>query len=375
MKVIVDNCNVADWTTQGASAHRLNDWPNYIAGDNKTSLVLTLLPGAEIKKMFAIDVKEMSDFTFHYCILSGRGEVELSLNDGVLKYRLPEHRQFDDITFGIEELQQLTGISFRNNGSEPVQLIVSYIVASVDEIPLDLYVAVKEQLPELRYPIGTMMGRAGSDSIKLQAASANYISAGGKFSVIEIVEGEKRERHQLQTSDISHLQFTSRYNGNRLKNDYTNAEVFLVVPAEYGKHKQAISQPGINISGMESSILPIGERPDIEKFNWSTETEDRRKIGNYVKFTINIDCVALADEHLADMSNQVRAFIGRRYAWCNGKKLTIFGNEQPTYAEPTTEGDVSCIRYTFYFQFKEEVWQKQTTKRKNQVALLVKQKE
>jgi hypothetical protein len=366
-----------------ASAYAVNEIPEFIAGLNDKSVIFKFTnspSGSYVTKTISVNLTGYDEITFHLWSRNKKGaganqqlssEYAYKIDFGSGKeFFVPVFDTFTDITFDISSIQTtVTRIRITCLHNDDDYIILSHMVAVKDELPLDIWRSVREQLLydlNSLYPritngqaskgilIGTCGGTAGDSTIIF----SDSLRLASKYAVIMIQDNTHTERHQIDSNDELEFKFTSNLDGKTLKYTYTNANVFLTIPIEYGLSEEEIYLPGINIQGLSpEEDLEINKLDHVrDTFRPDETVEDRRADANF-EYIILIDGEARTNEMIGFMSLLIRYFLARQILWVNGKHIEIRPQGSSSYVEPV-EGvnQIPKIQYSMTITVKEEVY-------------------
>lgn len=387
MKLLIDALDsITGWTGySGASIYGLNEIPDFIAGlGNAKSIIFKFNAlNSYVEKTINVDVSNYDEITFHFWTRTQKNKgLDYRLStDFVYKidfgtgteYYIPTYYTFSSVTIDVSSLTTLSRIRITALHSSEDYIIMSNMITSKDEFPRDIFIGVKEQLEydaNKIYPkveagvldkgilLGTASGAVNDKSIIL-TTSYKYLD---KYAVIRIDDGVNSEIHQLDKNDGLEFYFNSMYSGLKLLNNYTNANVYLIIPAEYGLSEKEIILPCFSIWGMNPEEINHATKLDNirDSFKVDETVQSRLSQVNF-NYPILIDCEARQNELIAIMSKVVRNMIAREYFWVNGKKVNIKNAGASTYIE-ATEGynQIPKIQYTMNIEIREEIFDRET---------------
>jgi hypothetical protein len=390
MKKTVDALDsTTGWTNDGIgtiTALSVNQIPDYIAGINTGSLVISIPSGNNgnyIKKLVTFNPAGYTEIVFHIWSRNKANEgLDYKLSnefaykitfDDKNEFYVPTFNGFKDVGIYIKGLSVVTEIKITALHNDNDYIIISNMVAVRDEIPVDIYDGVKEQLIyELNrvYPqyddgvankgllIGTITGTAGDDFI-YNAAGFNWLD---KYAVIKIDDGSNSEIHQIIETDQEQFKFNSEYDGAALLHSYTSANIYITIPVEKQMAEKDIILPGISISGMSPEetlrTSKIEEKRDTFNVN---ETVKSRLTPVLFSYIILLDIEARQDELLALGSLACRSMIGKQFCWINGRKINIFPEGLPVYL-PAIQGynEIPKLQYSMRIELKEDIFDRQS---------------
>jgi hypothetical protein len=373
-----------DWSESSAlvSVEGINEIPEFVAGLNSKSLIFKFSSGSngeDISKAVYFDLTEYDEIVFWVWSRNKRN-TGIDYNDKTgyaykidfgtgKEYFIPLFNSFSDVTVSIKGMGVIDTIKITCLHDEEDHLIMSQMVAVRDEIPVDIWRSVKEQLEAdilTVYPnitggvsskgilLGTISGSAGGTSILF----SDSIKIAEKYSVILIEDGDNSETHQLDGNDGLSYSFFTTYDGPSLKHDYTSAAVYLIIPVEFGMSESEINLPGINIQGMNPEEIIDSSKIDHARDTFDEDdTVSERRADAKFRYIILIDCEARTNEMIAFMSLLVRYFLARQVLWVNGKRIEILPEGASTYIEPQEAfNQIPKIQYTMQIEIREEVY-------------------
>lgn len=388
MKLVIDELiSNTSWTTSDGTKVVIpteNQVAEYIANDNSKSLMIRFLAsssGAYVQKTFtAIDVTDYDELTIN--IQSSRlfgtrsdfnsvddYNYQIDFNDSMDDFMLPGFSILTPITFNISGITSIDRIRITSNTTSADYLTISHCVALKDELPLDIFKAVKSRIETIiteriedTIQIGIVTGTAGDTSIEIEASGSYLRDYVEKYTVIHIDDGVNSEEHLLMENDEVTYQLGSFYDGLTLQNSYTNAAVYLYFPVEYCLKEEEIRLPGIHINGMPPRpFLRGGEIENVYDTYTENGAVDQRLDDMLMEWNILIDCESRNNDLIALMSECVRIAIGRKYLWLNGKVYNIYFLDNPVYIDAVQGyNQIPKIQYSMRVETKETIWQRTT---------------
>jgi hypothetical protein len=381
MRLEIENfTSLTGWAPQSGSnisAYMLNSHPDYIANNLPSSVIFKFPQGninKYIQKTIAVDLTGYNEITFSIWSRNKTKDSYSQSNDFNYKiefgtsdvFYVPTYsRKLDQVTFGITGAP-ITKIKITALHNDEDYLIMSHMVGVFEELPLDLFNATKSAIENeltLKYSNGIYIGKttvtAGATSFTI-TGSNQFIE---RYTVVKITDGVNSEIHQVDSVNGNTYDLTSLYNDIAFLNNYTNADVYIIVPVEFGVSQKEIILPGITIWGMVPE--PVYRGSALENVQDTFKTDDSsktRREGRIQKYNILIDCEARHNEILAFISKIVRDWISKEALWINGNKLEVFNEGSPTEIEPTEVTDlIPKIQYTFSVEIKEEIFVRQSS--------------
>lgn len=383
MKLSIEEfISASGWTSSDASkisVQGLNEHQDFIAGGNAASLMFKFVAdssGEYIEKTVSKDVTD-----YDYLVLSVHSVrqpnngtqfdlkanflYQFDVNSGMTDYMIPVYSSMTQAVFDISAINTITRVRITSNTNLADYLVCSHMVAVKDQIPADIFIALKESIDTLitdkldqKYLVGTVTATAGDVEIKI-AGTRNYLD---KYAVVEIDDGANSEIHQLMSNDELTYKLGGMYEGNTLTNSFAAANVYLYFPCEYGVLQKEILLPGIAISGMAPTPIKRGGKIERVLDSYDASSGVRERFDDQInEYNITIDCEARHDDLIAEMSELVRTVIARKLIWCNGQPLDIDFLNPPQYIAPV-EGynEIPKIQYTAKVEIKEKIWDRET---------------
>jgi hypothetical protein len=372
MKLIIDAFDaISGWTAgTGATINGVNDVTEFIAGNQAHSIDFGFsLKNGYVQKLFAvpIDVSEYTELSVNIMSTLRGNMFYRSKDDFIYKmdlgsgkeYYIPNFSAFTDFVIDISDIATIERIKITALSDGLDYLVMSYMVASQEEIPLDIFQGVKEQLEAdisanyaTKYFIGTVTASAGDTEIDM-LVDAQFIRP---HVAIVISGGGNSEIHQIDTMSGNKFKFKSTYAGKSLLHSYTGGNVYLHIPVEYGRYDTDVVLPSICIWNLSGD--PVFRRSDTEHINDTWKTTDQtgeRQVGRDYSYPLLVDCEALSSELLAVLSKIVRDFIARNVVWVNGRKFPVKMIAAPTFVEPTESHEIiPKMQFTIDVELRED---------------------
>jgi len=378
LKLVVDNLSATTgWTASGGSSsiYGTNSLAPYVAGNNSTSLLLYFSGlNSYCQKTLGTNVTNYNEITLHiWSRTYGEQEYKTAsdfsykIDFGTDKeYYLPAFKTFHHVTIDISDIDTLDRIRITALTANVDYLNISYLVASTDEFPLDVFAGIKEQIEYIRtqrsydtlYSPGTISGTTGD----LAVAFSDDVNWLQRYAIIKIDDGVNSEIHQIERKEGNAFYFNDMYDGASLENDYTDANCYLYLPIEFGVDDSEIILPGITVWGIVPDKLRINNETDYIIDSYKTDdTFKQRQEGQYLKYVILIDCEARQQEILAVLSEMAKIFIGQKQIWVNGRKVFVDYEGIATEIEQNeVHNIIPKLQYLIKVEIKEEIYQRQT---------------
>ena len=386
MKAVIDNLSSATgWTNGGTGTitAAVNQVPNYIAGLGNTASLIIHVPGGNlgnsIAKPVTFDLTNYSEVTLHVWsrnfanyggnyVSAADFAYKIEFGDGKVYY-LPTFSGFQDVTLFIRGTGAITTVKITAVHNSEDYLIISYLVASADEIPVDLFQGIKEQLAaEMLLKYGSYRGGVTNKGILLGTLTAaagassfydvNSFALLERYAVIFVDDGANSETHQIKGTDGQDFSFSGLYDGETFLHAHTGATFYLICPVEYGSAEREIILPGVAIWGMDADELLRTNKIEESRDTFTDgSTVQSRLTPVTFQYIIILDCEARTNALIGLMSIACRSLIGKQEFWCNGKKLNIFYEGGGQYIEPA-EGfnEIPKIQYKCRVEVKEDIY-------------------
>ena len=387
--------STAGWSTDEVSqvSFSLNDIPDFVAGlSNTQSLMIRFKAGsngnyAEIDP--SVLLTGLSDIGFHSWSRNKKGagykqlradeyiyQIDFVDEDGTTSYLMPLGLNFNYFQYEIS-LKTVSKIRITCLHDDDDYLILSHLVAYFDEIPLDLFIGLKEVLDKninkvysrivggvqnKGIKVGELSGTAGDKKIILDDENDQpFID---RYSVVYIednVDSNINEKHQISKSDEMVYEFSSMFDTKELQNTYASASVYVVFEVSFNPDETEILLPGIMIWGVAPE--PVFPTSDLEKVRDSMKTDGsvtERTVGQNYDYTITLSCQSRHHEFLATLSNVVKNTLNREFAWINGKIFHInFGGSSSYTAPIEAVNEIPMINWPAKVEVKEELFDRE----------------
>jgi hypothetical protein len=388
MKLNIDLLNsTSGWSGSTGVVFTENEFEQYIANSNTKSLQIKFpgdaaLEEAEKTLGAAVDVTDYDELSFH--IISFRKSYtdylskttmfyKLDIGSGV-EYLIPTFPGFNDVTISLSGITSISSIKITSLHTDEDFIIISNMIAILDELPLDIFQGVKEGLEaEINtqgfIQIGSVTTVAGNKFIIVE--NADYTE---KDIAIKIDDTVNDELHHVSDYDDDKLYFSTILDGQKTLNAYTAAPVYLYVPVRFGNMFEAVI-PSVTLweGAHEQAHLRAKQGEVIDTI--TTTNVAIRKEGQFIDFDIFIDCEGWQQQVLKRIAQAVRKWIGKQVVYINGRKHTFTGMETPSVNIQVHEPieTVPKIQYTITIQVKEELWTRSTTPREGTTTIEMQQ--
>jgi len=378
MKKTIDSCtSLAGYTSNGTiTAYSLNLNSDYIA-DNQASSTIFKIPAGNlnkyITKTITVDVTGYEEIVFWVWSrnLSASdfdmpSDYYYQIDFGGTAYYVPTKSPMTMVVLSCTGMSALTRVRITALHNVEDYLLVSSICAVKEQNPYDAYIGLKTTLEtEIvskygnGYQLGTVTATTGDKSINI-TGSKYFLE---RYAVIKISDGVNYETHQIEKNDETNFYFNSLYDGKTIKHDYTNANIYLQFPVEFGQDTIEIRLPSITINGITPELIRRGSA--LEDVYDSHVVSDGditvRREGAIFKYHFLLDCEARHDETLAMLSEITRKFLAKETLWINNKKYRMVWEGSPTEIMPTEAFDiVPKIQYMFSMEMIEGLYARQS---------------
>lgn len=365
MTLTIDN---TEQSTGWSNVAVVNEIPDYVANDFSSSLVFGLTSAQSATKTYsAIDVSDYDELVFNIFITNQRKARFANLSDFVLfidingsEYRVPNYQTLAPVTIPLDGVTTINSIAIRHSLSGTQYVVLSGIFAVVDELPLDIYNGIVSRIRRqvqdlygLGVRIGTATGAAGDTSISITGDNS-FIS---RYTVVTITDGVNTEQHQLISGDDVTHRFGQFYDGPQLLNAYTDGEVWVNFPVEFGFVQEELAVPSIHIWGFAPTPVPFESKLEQRIEAVQGTTFWIKQTGQLLSYSIQLEVESRWYELMAMMTTAVRRFLGQEYIWINGRKFDFTYSTESTYTEPTDPNDIfPRVTYTIELEVREEIW-------------------
>jgi hypothetical protein len=373
---VIDNITTTTGWSASANAlvHGLNDLNLYIAGNNINSVIFNFNGlNSYIEKQYDEDVTNYNEITIWIYSLNKNKNQYRTTDDFNYKidlgtgkeYYLSAYNYFYWVTIDVSDIDIIDRIRVTALHDDNDYVILSYFVASKTVIPLDIFQGIKNQIEFYRdqntefINIGTISGTTEDNYIEF-SESAYFLD---RYMTIKIDDNTNSEIHHITKVENNRYYFSNLYDGSTLLNDYTNANVYIYYPVDFGTTQKEISLPSITLWGFAPERQLITN--ELDNIIDSIKTDGNfaeRQVGQYTKWLMLIDCEAKEEwQLLGDISQIVRNTIGQKIIWINGKKAFIDFEGSATELYPTESFDiVPKIQYPVTVSIREELYSRQS---------------
>ena len=375
MKLVIDNINtVTGWSgSSGATIHGLNYEKDYIAGNNNSSVIFSFNgTNSYIEKTYGTDTTNYDELILWvYSVKKGKTEYnkttdfdyKIDLGTGK-EFYMPAWNDFYYINIDISNIDTIDRIRITALYDNLDYIVLSYFVVFKPVLPYDIFQGFKEQVEYYINEnitlknVGQITELAGKDNIEF-SAPVDYLD---RYMAIKIDDGVNSEIHQIISKRGNKFVFSSLYDGNVLLNSYTNADVFVYYPVEFGTTQKEIILPSITIWGFSPTRELIrNELDSIIDSVKSDSTFAARQVGQVFTWDILVDCEVNDEwELLGEISEIVRKTVGQKTIWVNGMKNFIDFTGPATELYPTESFDIlPKIQYPINISVREELYNRQ----------------
>ena len=274
------------------------------------------------------------------------------------EYYLPLQQMPECIRFHTTSISKVR-ITYLGTGTD--YLTLSYMAANKDTFPLDVFNGIKTQIEFERQGLterllGTFSGTIG-DKYMSFTSSPDFFH---RYTSVKISGGGNTEYHHIQNQDGNKFTFSGLLDGYSLLHTYTNANVYLYYPVTFGLYHSELTIPSIAIWQFASEKLTIVNDTDTitDNAKVSDGSVEERRVGQYHKWPILIDCESTAEyELLGEISDLVKRTVSKRVVWINGRKCQIEFSGAAAEIQPTDSVDlVPKVQYPVTIELREEAY-------------------
>jgi len=294
-----------------------------------------------------------------------QGKYTITFNDNNI-FEIKLNKYLVDQYFSLKDIAVITKIKITYHGEGLDRLICSHCLAVKDELPYDIFEAIKASL---EYDLNKLFGKglllgsisasAGQSEVSFKNIAYSALKYIDKYSVIEITEGDISERHVIEENDESFFKLGKLLDGKTIKNNFVDANVYLTVPVRHGiKHKE-YNVPSISITGFDPDPILRGGKIERSVNTFEQDTAYSMLDEQIYVYTIQVAGIDRAESDImALISSVIRTFIAREILWLNGQKYDIFFDGKPEFIELAEAANpITGLVYTVKFEVKEEIWQ------------------
>lgn len=281
------------------------------------------------------------------------------------EYYMPVFETLTDFSLDISDITTIDRIRITAMNADTDYLVVSYCVIAADELPLDIFIGIKERVDAYiasncltKYLAGTIQKCSAGQTYVQFVADPIWID---RYSRIYISDGVNSEYHHIERKDGRTIYFSCLDSGRDLDNDHAEGtSVYLSIACQYGMYETEIALPSITIWGLTPELMPKETDVQEDLDTWKTNgSVNSFWTGKWFKYAILIDCESRGVELLAECSRIVRTIIGRERIWINGKTGDFLTTGMPTLIDPTeVVANIPKIQYTCEVEVKEDIFDK-----------------
>lgn len=385
MNIVIDefNSNTGFSAFNTAQILTENELTNFIAGkDNTKSCLFEFKSSGDYieKTGLTIDVTDYNYIVCHfYSSFNKYKGAELrdqsdfvytiTFNDTQDPFYIPLYSTLSDITFDIQDITTITKIKIEYLGTTLDRLFCSHCLAIYDELPLDVFLStqslIQDELTDKigkGFLLGTINAAANDDIIEMQQINYQNLKYIDRYAVVNIDDTINTETHVLDNNDERFMKLGKDFDGQRVVNTYSNANIYLTVPVRFGVNQKDYNVPSINITGFDPTpILRGGKIENLKSTFQNNTTSYTRQFDQIYEYRVQIACIdRMETDTMSFMSQVVRDVIAREILWINGRKFDIYFDGKPEYIALTDNKDpIVGLIYTMVFELKEELWRNQ----------------
>lgn len=370
MKVELDSLDsAAGWTLTGSVSASVNGHPEFVADALAGSLLVHFPVGSKgmgISKALDVDASGCSEVTLSVWSRNFGGTLGLDpaghrysvAFEATKAYCLPLPFGFDSVDFGIDGWTKATKLEVLALTDDEDWMVLSACYAVREDLPLDLFSAVKAGLEAKvlevagkGIPAGKVTCAAGADSVTL--SEYGYID---RYCTLLIDDGANSEVHRVNRYDRPSLWFGAAGDGVRTKYAHAAADVYLALPVEFGTEETEAVVPGISVYGMASADAQTDQDTFtvIDTLNLLGGAAARR-VQWLQEYDVFVDCEARHSYVLALLARAARRWMAGSVLWVNGRKLELMCSESGDYVEPDSAVDaIPKLQYRMKVSVREE---------------------
>lgn len=245
-------------------------------------------------------------------------------------------------------------------GTTEDYIILSNMVASKEELPLDVLTAIKIDLERNitdnignGIKIGTCTFAAGADQVTIDT-DWSWVE---KYAVLRFIGTGVDEIHQANNAVGNTISFTRLYDGETMIGAATAADVYLQIPVEIGRLDTEVLLPGICLWYIGPDPDPSTSRTGQETIAITSEGIYTLREGLRLKWRITIDNEARSPELIAVATKAIRDYFAHSTVWVHGKKLWFEWTEPAAPVEPIAGYDViPKTAYSIDIGMREGTW-------------------
>jgi len=291
MQKLVDRLdNLTGWSGDLVFGLSTTGFENFVAGINNQStnkaLVLNVPANSEnkfIEKSITFDFTEFDELVFNVqSVNKGRGifrktedfSYKIEFKSGT-EHFINASNELNDITISLPSFNNLDKIKITVLHNDADIMVISNLIAVKTELPLDLFVSLKEQLDfdlSNKFGNGILLGgvtaSAGAREIQL-TGELPFLDEHSKIRIV----GINTEEHIVEDyfgSSLSHPWHGCRqtsmfapgkvvlgnlFDGNTLLFNHTASDVFLVIESLFGSHSKEAVIPSSLMTSIESRFM------------------------------------------------------------------------------------------------------------------------
>jgi hypothetical protein len=360
--------SASGWTLTGSVSASVNGHPEFIADALTGSLVVHFPAGSKgrgISKVLDVDASGCSEVTLSVWSRYFRGTLGLDpaehrysiAFEATKAYCLPLPYGFDSVDFGIDGWTKATKLEVLALTDDEDWLVLSACYAVKEDLPLDLYSAVKAgiaakvlEVAGKGIPLGKVTCAAGAESITLE--KYDYVD---RYCTVLIDDGASSETHQVNRYDRPSLWFGAAGDGTRTKYAHAAADTYLVLPVDFGVEETEAIVPGVSIYGMATADA----QTDQDTFT-VIDTLDllggaaARRVQWLQEYDVFVDCEARHSYVLALLGRAARRWMAGSVLWVDGRKLELECGDGDFVEPDSAVNAVPKLQYHLKVKVREE---------------------
>jgi hypothetical protein len=360
-----------------ASFRQYNEIPEFVAGWQEKSLMFQFQNGGYCEKTLSTPVSVDTgtggdDYIVFSCWTDQETATARKKDDFIFSVDFGSGRRYfqpkrEFIHIAIPAVDStITKIKFEYHGTDIGILLVSYMVVVKENIPKDIFASMVTawERENIRKFLGTIsLSQDDETFLIVDSVSGRVIPSIIRNSVFQIDDGVNSEIHNVKEFSNGQITLGDLFDGTKILHDYTDAPIYLYYYGGYGHFEKTAVFPSIIFWGM--SPEPVVTSNEEERVLLSASDavlyyEEKRTRNE--KWAVQAEIDAHYYESISEMSRILRDILIKRELWCNGVKLRLDWDSEPTENDPQDPIDIiPRLIYTFEVEVNEAVWKRITT--------------
>jgi len=349
-----------------------NNILEFVAGPiNTSSVQFNFLQNGDFVEKILDTPIDVTNYNYAICHFYSsfnklkKGVYSISFDNNIF-FKIDTYNYISDQYFVLKDITNIDRIKIVYNGNIEDNLICSHCLAVYDELPLDIFKAIKNQLDNdfdkilgKGFILGTVNTRIGQDQISLKNIAYTNLKYIDRYSHIIIDDGVNTEKHIIENNNENYFRLGKLYDGETIKNNFTDANIYLSIPVRYGIKDKEYNVPSISITGFDPNAILRGNKEETIKSSFTNNDSYIRLDDQIYEYFIQIACIDRAESDIMSfMSKIIRDFISREKLWINGQKYYIIFDGKPEFIELIElDNPIAGLVYTIKLEIKEEIWE------------------